>query len=57
MLYICYWNAFLAGSILELFNNELKNSNKGTGCRYSKDMKEFALTLHYYSPKAYNFCR
>lgn len=47
----------LLGSILELFDNELKNSNKVTGCRYSKEMKKFALTLHYYSPKAYNFCR
>jgi len=47
----------LPGSLLELFNNELKNSNKGTGCRYPKEMKQFALTLHYYSPKAYNFCR
>jgi hypothetical protein len=47
---------FLPGSILELFNNELKNSNKKTGCCYSKEIKEFASTLHFYSPKAYNFC-
>jgi len=49
--------AFSLGTILDLFKNELKNSKKDTGCRYTKEMKEFALTLHYYSPKAYNFCR
>ena len=34
-----------------------KNCNKTTGRRYTKEMKQLALTLHYYSPKAYNFCR
>lgn len=47
----------LLGTILNLLKNELKNNKKGTGCRYVKEMKEFALILHYYSPKVYNFCR
>lgn len=43
--------------VFDLFKNELKNSNKTNGKRYSKEMKEFALTLLFYSPRAYNFCR
>ncbi|KAF0703837.1 THAP domain-containing protein 4-like, partial [Aphis craccivora] len=27
------------------------------GRRYSPEIKQFALTLHYYSPKAYDYCR
>lgn len=46
-----------ADSVIDLFKNESKNSNKTTGRRYTKEMKQLALTLHYYSPKAYNFCR
>lgn len=42
----------------ELFKNELQNTESSNmNRRYSKEMKEFALTLHFYSPKAYNFCR
>lgn len=42
----------------ELFKNQLKNLEcKPKGRRYGTDIKEFALTLHYYSPKAYAFCR
>lgn len=46
------------GMSAELFKNQLKNLEcKAKGRRYSTDIKEFALTLHYYSPKAYAFCR
>jgi len=46
------------GIQLEILKNELTNKKrKPTGCRYSDDIKKFALTLHYYSPKAYKFCR
>lgn len=46
------------GMCAEMFKNQLKNSNtQPKGRRYSTEIKEFALTLHYYSPKAYAFCR
>lgn len=46
------------GMSAEIFKHELKNiGRKPKGRRYSTDIKEFALTLHYYSPKAYAFCR
>lgn len=35
-------------------NDQLKFNRKGV---YSKEVKSFALTLHYYSPKAYNYVR
>lgn len=42
----------------EIFKNEFLNVNrKAQGRRYSRDMKYFAVTLLYYSPKAYNYCR
>jgi len=35
----------------ELFSNILKNQNiEPKGRRYSKTIKEFSLTLNYYSP-------
>ena len=44
------------GMAKELFKNQLKNSGKTSyGQRYSFEIKQFALTLHYYSPKAYDF--
>ena len=44
------------GMVQELFENQLKNSSKSSyGQRYSFETKQFALTLHYYSPKAYDF--
>ncbi|XP_003240448.1 THAP domain-containing protein 2-like [Acyrthosiphon pisum] len=44
------------GIQLEILKNELTNKKrKPTGCRYSDEIKKFALTLHYYSPKAYKF--
>lgn len=46
------------GSTLDLFQNIVKNKNrKATGQRFSKNIKEFALTLHYYSPKAYAYAK
>lgn len=46
------------GMTLELFKNQLKNAKKlSHGRRYTDEFKRFALTLHYNSPKAYNFCR
>ena len=41
----------------ELFNNQLKNAScsSGQSRRYADEIKQFALTLHYYSPKAYDF--
>ncbi len=40
---------------LDNFRNEVKNINKTSGSRYCKEIKEFAVSLHYYSPTAYRF--
>ncbi|KAF0705133.1 THAP domain-containing protein 2-like, partial [Aphis craccivora] len=46
------------GMSKELFKNQMNNQNKkATGQRYSNELKKFALTLNYYSPKAYKYCR
>jgi len=46
------------GMFLELFKNQLKNEkHKIEGQRYSNEIKQFAMTLNYYSPKAFNYCR
>lgn len=46
------------GTLANSFKNELSNRYRNfKGRRYSKEMKQFALTLLYYSPKAYKFCR
>ena len=37
--------------------NECKNIEKSAGSQYSDEIKEFALTLHFYSPRAYKFVR
>ena len=45
-----------AGMTKELFENQMKNTGRVTyGHRYSFKTKQFALTLHYYSPKVYDF--
>ena len=45
-------------TVLELITNELQNqSRKSGGQRYSETVKQFALTLFYYSPRAYEYCR
>ena len=41
-----------------MFENEALNAGRAKkGHRYSASLKEFALTLHYYSPQAYDYCR
>jgi len=46
------------GMVGDLFKNEWQNRKKSRkGCRYSDEIKKFALTLHFYSPKAYSYCR
>ena len=47
-------NKKFAGPSLEIFKRLMKGKKLG---RYSEDMKSFALTLHFYSTKAYNFVR
>lgn len=42
----------------ELFVNEIDNADRSkTNRRYSDEIKNFCLTLHFYSPKAYEFIR
>lgn len=48
----------LEGIPREIFENEMKNRERDPGGRrYNPKLKEFALTLYYYSPRAYDFCR
>ena len=43
---------------LSVFNNTLQNTGRQEkGRRYNDTVKEFATTLYFYSPKAYNFVR
>lgn len=45
-------------TVLDIVRNELQNqSRRKGGQRYSDSVKEFALTLFYYSPQAYEYCR
>ena len=42
----------------ELFDSEITNiQKKNHGQRFSEDIKRFALTVHYYSPKAYDYLK
>ena len=41
----------------ELFRNEAKNNGRSSGSNYSDEIKEFAISLRFYSPKAYKFVR
>lgn len=44
--------------VLELFQNEENNLGKSkTRRRYTEKIKEFALTIYFYSPEAYRFLR
>lgn len=46
------------GDSAKIFENQVANSKKPPkGRRYCREIKHFALTLHFYSPKAYEFCR
>ena len=42
---------------IDLFKNQSTNSDRNTGRRYEKSIKEFAVTLHYHSPRGYRFVR
>ena len=47
-----------SGLKYELLQSELKNQYRAaTGHRYTDEVKKFALTLHFYSPRAYDFVR
>ena len=47
-----------SGTAKHLFQNQQKNQQSGKHeNRYSEETKQFAMTLHYYSPKAYEFTR
>ena len=43
------------GMAKEIFQNELKNAKATADPRYTIEWKQFAMTLHYYSPRAYDF--
>ena len=46
------------GVTRELVQNQLKNQcRKNTGKRYTDEIKKFSLTLHFYSPQAYEFVK
>ena len=38
-----------------IFQNELKKAKATTDQRNTTELKQFAMTLHYYSPKTYDF--
>ena len=47
-----------SGIYCEIFKSELINKDRSAhGHRFSDEIKKFALTLHCYSPHAYNFVR
>lgn len=47
-----------SGITNQLFKSELKNKGRpAKGHRYTEEIKKFALTLNFYSPRAYNFVR
>jgi len=44
--------------LVPLLQNDKRNKNKSCqGRRYSEEVKRFAVTMHYHSPKAYEYCR
>jgi hypothetical protein len=45
------------GILSELVDNQGKNKTRRTNRDYSDEIKTFALTVHYYSPKTYNYLR
>ena len=47
-----------SGLSLEVIKNHFLNRNRSTkGYRHNEDAKKFALTLHFYSPRAYEYVR
>ena len=50
--------ANFTGVARDLITSHFKNQNRhSNGKRYTEEIKKFALTLHFYSPNAYNFVR
>jgi hypothetical protein len=45
------------GLTKEIFKNEAKNAEKSAGTRYTEKIKQFSISLHFYSPKGYQFVR
>lgn len=45
------------GCLSELVENQAKNIHRKTKKDFSDRIKEFAITMHYYSPKAYEYLR
>ena len=41
----------------QLIKNEYKNNKECSGSWYASEIKEFAISLHFYNPKAYMFLR
>ena len=47
-----------SGVTLDVLANQFNNQNKfARGYRHSEEAKRFAITLHFYSPRAYEFVR
>ena len=42
---------------MELFKNQQRNADKHAGSRYPEETKEFAISLHFYIPRAKKFVR
>ena len=42
---------------IDLITNVDVNAGKTNGSRYSDNMRPFAVSLHYYSPKAYRWVK
>ena len=45
------------GMAKEFFTNQMNNPLNKWYRKYTDENKQFAMTLHYYSPKAYNLVR
>ena len=50
-------NGKFSGMLSELFKRMLKMKKSGRGLKYSPELKSLALTLQFYSTKAYKFVR
>ena len=49
---------YFSGLSAEIIKNHFKNQNKATvGRRHLDEAKRFAMTLHFYSPRAYELVR
>lgn len=51
-------NQFNSSLPFILYQNEIENvKNRANHKSYSEEIREFCLTLHFYSPRAYDFIR